>query len=383
MAIDHNRVRQQFPVLNAWAYLNTASFGPLPTYAVNAAAVHYQRRDEEACLDFLDWYSDIEVIRARAAALVGADAEDVAFIPNAGTALSWLMNGIDWKPGDHILSLSDEFPNNLYSAGILESRGVNFTRASVPEGCFSTEEFLAQITDRTRLVLLSAVNYSSGLRPPLEPIGAALRERGVLLYVDGTQSVGALPTDVQRSCVDVLAAHGYKWLCSPMGTGFVYVHPEVREWLEPSIYSWRSHRGWRDVDHLHHGIPELPDAAMKYEGGGQNFAGLYAMGAVLDWLELLGHEQVWEHVAQVTAATRDVLRRRGAVLLDDLQPHYDSSIIAAKFEGQDASALAAELKQRRIAVAARKGNLRVSPHFFNNQDDLQRLDSALTEILER
>ena len=381
MPIDHSRVREQFPILTEWAYLNAASFGPLPACAVEAVEAHYRRRNEKACLDFIDWFSEIESIRARAAALVGADADDIAFVPNCGTALSWLMNGIDWKPGDHILSLSDEFPNNLYFGEILNSRGVCFTAAAVPEGRFSADEFLGQVTGRTRLVLLSAANYSTGLRPPLEPIGAALRERGVLLYVDGTQSVGALPTDVESARIDMLAVHAYKWLCSPTGIGFAYVRPAVREWLEPSVYSWRSHRNWRDVDHLHHGVPELPDEATKYEGGGQNFGGLFAMGAVLGWLETLGAQEVEGRIEEVASATRDVLRRHGATLLYDLHPHYDSPIIAAKFPRKDASALAVELQQRRIAVAARKGNLRVSPHFFNNQDDLEQLDSALTEIL--
>ena len=383
MAIDWRQVRGQFPLLKDWVYLNTASFGPLPSCAVEAAAEHYRRRNDNACLDFLDWYSDIETIRRQVARLVGADADDIAFAPNTATALSWLMNGIKWKAGDHILSLSDEFPNNLYSGAMLEARGVRFTPALVPEGHFSPAEFLDQVTDRTRLVLLSSVNYSTGLRPPLDPIGAALRERGVLFYVDGTQSVGALVTDVRSAHIDVLGVHGYKWLCSPMGIGFAYVRPEVREWLEPSVYSWRSHCSWRDVDHLHHGAPNLPTEAMRYEGGGQNFSGLYAMGAVLHLLESLGRKTVDDRVSAVANSTRDVLRHRGATLLFDYHPHYDSPIIAAKFPRQDASALAVELQQRRIAVAARKGNLRVSPHFFNNDDDLERLDAALTAILEK
>ncbi len=383
MAIDWRQVRGQFPLLQDWTYFNTASFGPLPSCAVEAAAGHYRRRNDNACLDFLDWYTDIETIRGQAAGLVGADADDIAFAPNTATALSWLVNGMEWKPGDHILSLSDEFPNNLYSGATLEARGVDFTRALVPEGRFSSAEFLDQVTDRTRVVLLSSVNYSTGLRPPLDPIGAALRERGVLFYVDGTQSVGALVTDVRSAHIDVLGVHGYKWLCSPMGIGFAYVRPEVREWLKPSVYSWRSHRSWRDVDHLHHGAPDLPTEAMRYEGGGQNFSGLYAMGAVLSLLESLGRKTVDDRVSTVTASTRDVLRRRGATLLSDQHPHYDSPIIAAKFPQQDASALAVELQRRRIAVAARKGNLRVSPHFFNNDDDLERLDAALTAILEK
>ena len=382
MPTDWQTVRAQFPVLKEWVYLNTATFGPVPTCAVEAAANHFSRRDREACLDFLDWYTDADTVRAQAAELIGADPDDVAFIPNAATALSWLVNGIRWTPGDHVVTLPHEFPNNEYFARVLEQRGVKHTQAAVPEGLFSVDKFLAEITDRTKLVILSAVNYSTGLRPPLEEIGPALRERNVLFFLDGTQGVGALEMDAHAVQPDVLAVHGYKWLLCPMGIGFAYVGPRVREWLPPSLYSWRSHKDWRNVDQLHEGLPELPQAAMKYEGGGQNFAGIYAMGAVLELLHSLGAEAIEERVLELAAKTRNILRARGGILRYDQHPYYDSPIVSAQFPGVDMSALAVELRRRRIAVAARKGNLRVSPHFFNDEQDLRKLDEALAILVK-
>ena len=135
------------------------------------------------------------------------------------------------------------------------------------------------------LVLLSTVNYATGLRPPLEKIGAALRERGVLFYLDATQSLGALRLDMQAAAVSFLALHAYKWMLSPTGIGLACVPAETRQWLAPSSYSWRSHHDWRNVDQLHHGPPELPEAAMRYEGGILNFSGVYAREAVLDLIE--------------------------------------------------------------------------------------------------
>ena len=227
------------------------------------------------------------------------------------------------------------------------------------------------------------MNYSTGLRPPLEPIGAALRERGILFYVDATQSLGALRLDVGAAAISFLALHGYKWMLSPTGIGFACIPAEVRQWLSPAIYSWRSHQDWRNVDQLHHGAPQLPEAAMRYEGGVLNFPGIYAMEAVLDLIAGLGAEAIEKRVLEMAAKTRDVLRANGGVLFADRHPYYESPIVTAQFPGVDMSQLAAELKRRRIVVAARKGNLRVSPHFFNNEDDLRQLDEALRDFRSR
>ena len=381
MSITWSNLRDEFPVLAEWTYLNTASFGPVPACATRAAQAHFEHRDKRACLDFLDWYTDIETVRAKLATLVGAMPDDIAYIPNAATALSWLLTGIDWKPGDHVLTLTDEFPNNLYFGGALEKQGVRASIIDVPDGRFSLDLLLDSLTDCTRIVLASAVNYSTGLRPPLDEIGAELRKRGILFYVDGTQSVGSLPTDVNASQIDVLGVHAYKWMCCPTGIGFAYISPQVREWLAPNVFSWRSHKDWRNVDNLHHGAPELPDAAIKYEGGMQNFPGIYAMGAVADLFESLGHEEIHDRVQAIAATTRHTLRAAGAELLSDQHPYYDSPIICGRFEGVDASRLAVELQAKRITTAARHGRLRVSPHFFNNEEDAAHLGEVLDKLL--
>jgi len=377
MSADWQRLREQFPVLKNWVYLNTATFGPVPQCAAEAAAAHLRSRDETASLGFLDWYTQADVVRAAAAKLIGAEAEDIAFIPNAGAALAWLIGGIDWKSGDEIVTLTHEFPNNLYYPKVLGRAGVSLTELELPDGRFSLDRFVDALTPRTRLVLMSTVNYSTGLRPPIEAIGAELRKRDILFYVDGTQSVGALQIDVQAAAIDFLVVHAYKWLLSPTGTGFAYVAPQVREWLQPSLYSWRSHKNWRDVDRLHHGVPELPSGAIKYEGGMQNFSGIFAMGAVLHLIESISAAAIDRRIQQLAEKARDVLRSCGGSLISDGQPHYDSPIVTAQFPGTDISELAAKLRDRRIAVAVRKGNLRVSPHFFNNDGDLVKLEEVL------
>ena len=194
-------MRAEFPALANWTYLNSATYGQLPKRSVQAAADHFAHRDALACTDFLSWFDDMDDIRSSISRLINCEPADIAFINNAATALSLLIGGIEWKAGDQVLSLEREFPNNLYWPSLLASQGVEFLE--VPYS-----ELLANLTDRTRLVLISAVNYSTGFRVPVEELGRALRERGILYYVDGTQSLGALRFDVQSVKPDMFAVHG-------------------------------------------------------------------------------------------------------------------------------------------------------------------------------
>lgn len=370
MAVDWSQVRSEFPTLAEWTYLNTATFGQTPRCALEAATAHFARRNRLACTDFIGWFDDMDHIREQAAQLVHAQASDIAFVVNASTALSLLLGSLDWKTGDQIVTLEDEFPNHYYYAADLRRKGVEFVETSL-------ERFYDAITPRTRVVAISTVNYSTGLRPPVAEISEFLRRRGILFYLDGTQSLGALQMDLSRVHVDLFSVDAYKWLLSPNGAGFMCVHPELRARLAPSVIGWRSDRGWREPDNLHHGAPEFKTEAEKYEGGMLPFTVLYAMGAVIGRMLEIGPEVIESRVMELTEKTRAVLREAGADLLSDHAPHYDSSIIAARFEGRDPSALVRDLKARRVLVAARHGNLRVSPHFYNDESDLARFAEAL------
>ena len=238
MAIDWNAVRAEFPALSNWTYLNSATYGQVPRRGVEANARHFEHRDQQACSDFLTFYDEAEAFRTPIASLIGAQPEDIAYIPNSSTALGMLAAGIDWKPGDNVITLADEFPNCLYLPALVDRHGVEFRE--VP-----WDKFYDAVDARTRLVVLSEVNYSTGFRAPVAEISRFLHQRGALLFVDGTQSVGALRFDVGESQPDILAVHGYKWMASPTGVGFMYVAPALRKVLRPNVAGWRTHRDWR------------------------------------------------------------------------------------------------------------------------------------------
>ena len=358
--------RAEFPALAQWTYLNTATYGQVPLRSQAAVARHFAHRDELACQDFLKWFDDADEIRGLLGQLIHCSSEDIAFVSTAGAALSLFLGGIDWRPGDRIITLADEFPNQYYYANWLGGRGVELVEmAAIPMADDSVPE-------RTRAIILSTVNYTSGYRPDLARISKLAHAAGALLYVDGTQSLGALAFDVQAVEPDLFAVDGYKWLLCPNGATFFYISPALRRMLQPAVIGWRSDRGWRSVDDLHHGAPQLPEGAERYEGGMLNFPSLYGMGESVRMILGIGPEVIERRVLALAAQVTEVLRAAGAEVR-----HPCSNIVAGRWPDRDASELSRTLGRNRIIVAARHGNLRVSPHFYNDESDIDALAAAI------
>jgi cysteine desulfurase/selenocysteine lyase len=367
MSTNWAAIRQEFPALSKWTYLDSATYGQMPRRAVEAVAQHFARRDELACSDHLEWFDDADRLRGLIGRLINCFPEDIAFASSASQALAVLLNGIRWRPGDQILALEGEFPNNLYAPGSVS--GVEFIQTS-------WERFYESVNECTRLVLMSTANYSTGFLPPLEEISRSLHERGILFYLDGTQSVGALRFDVQRVRPSMLAVHGYKWMLCPTGAAFFYVDPELRGSMAPNVVGWRSDKGWRNVNALNHGVPEFKDSAERYEGGMIPFALLCAMEASVAMMLEIGPERIEERVLELAGRIGFIAREFGGAVA-----HPNSHIVAARFEGADVARIAAELKSDYVAVSARHGRLRVSAHFYNDESDLEKFRADLKPAL--
>jgi len=362
-------IRGRYPAIAHWTYLNSATYGLLSESTTAAVNRHFHHRDELACADFLDWFDDIDRTRAKAAQLIHATATDIAFSLNASSPLSLLLGGEHWKPGDRIVTLTNEFPNQLYYASLLKAKGVDFVEVEWPD-------FFDAITPQTRAVLMSQVSYTTGFRPPLDQIGPFLKERNILFYIDATQALGALTLNVQQIQPSMVAVHGYKWLLCPNGAAFFYVSPELRNTLQPNVVGWRSHEDWKNVNRLHHGSPVFADSAEKYEGGMPAFPCLYAMDAALTEFLEIGPEKIERRVLELTALLHEQLQTLGHITV----LHKHSPITAAHFPNIDPADIVHRLKEERILAAARHGCLRLSMHLYNDESDIDKLITVLKTV---
>jgi cysteine desulfurase/selenocysteine lyase len=360
--MNWSQIRASYPALKNFTYLNTATYGQLSVQTQAAVATHFARRDQFACQDFLTWFDDMDRLRTLLAQLINCQANDIAFTTNAASALSLFLGGIHWQPGDRIVTVSDEFPNQYYYANSLREKGVELIE----------QLEITTLPPQTRAVVISTVNYTNGHRPDLIAICQLAHAHGALVYVDGTQSLGALRFDTAAVQPDLFAVDGYKWLLSPNGATFFYISPELRRTLPPSVIGWRSDQGWRSVDDLHHGAPQLPEAAERYEGGMLNFPSLYGMAESVRLFLEIGPDRIEQRVLHLAAEIASILHARGAEIL-----HECSNIVAARWPDRDASPLARQLAEHNIVVAARHGNLRISPHFYNDESDLAALASVI------
>lgn len=363
-----NQIRNEFPALRNWTYLNTATYGQMPNCAAAAVSHHFARREEFACGDFLEWFDEADQVRSLLGRLVNCSGEDIAFFQNASSALSMVAGAIDWQPGDRVLALENEFPNLVYCGAALEQLGVHFDQ--VP-----WERFEDSLTPRTRLVMASTVNYITGFRLPVDRVVQLCREARAFSYIDGTQSVGALRFDCAATQPDMLSVDGYKWLLCPNGAGFAYVRPEVRRWLSPSIIGWRSDKRWREVNSLHHGLAEFKESAERYEGGMLPFPAILGMGASVNMMLEIGPAEIEQRVLELAAYARGLLEKAGGRIANE-----NTAILAARFENADAGRLAAALRAKGVLVSARHGHLRVSADFYNNEADIDQLMATLKEL---
>jgi selenocysteine lyase/cysteine desulfurase len=367
MSVDWAAIRAEFPSLQGRTFLNTATFGQLPRATKQAVCVHFERRDHGAALDFLEWFDDLSEMRALIARLIHCLPDDIAFVPNAGYALSLAVSSVAWTEGDEMLTLHHEFPNQLYGHATVGARSIE---------C-EWPELEAHVTERTRLVALSTVNYTTGLRPDVGRIVKDLRKRGIVVYLDGTQSAGALEFDCGALAPDFLAVDTYKWMISPNGATFIYVNPEMRKRLPPNVLGWRSDKDWRNVTSLHHGAPRFGEAAEKYEPGMLPFASLYGMAASLRMIEEIGIPRIEKRVLALAGFLRTELAALGAEFYESKGACLPSQIVTASLPGVDSVALAGKLAEQNINISARRAYLRISPHFYNHEEDVAVLVAAL------
>jgi selenocysteine lyase/cysteine desulfurase len=377
MPIKLDRYVAEFPVTQSCVYLNHAAVSPLPRRVHEAMIGLLTDVHQFGSAHWNRWLEAYATVRRAAAQLLHAEPGEIAFCKNTSEGISLFANGLDWNPGDEVVSIEGEFPANYYPWKRLEGKGVNLRLVKQEGGRVSLDAIAATITPRTRVLAVSFVQYLSGFRLNLEQLGALCADRGVLFFVDAIQGLGAFPLDVKRARIAGLAADGHKWLLGPEGSAIFFVGQDALERIRPTTVGWMSVRGWNDFS-----TRELVwrEDARRFESGSLNTAGIYGLGAALDLLREVGVSNISERILALTARLRQGLRQRGYEIFGPALDEECSGIVSLHPRKRDAESLARLLASRGVQVAARGGKVRVSPHFYNAEQEIDRVLDELTTV---
>ncbi len=328
------------------------------------------------------WYNATTGARQRVADFLGCDAAAIALVKNTSQGLIFIAESLAYAPGDTIVTLAGEYPANRLPWRSAARHGAT-VRVVEPDaaGRFPIDRLAAAIDASTRVVAVSWVQYLNGFTIDLVALAELCRRHDAWLVVDGVQGVGALPVPLDG--IDALAVGGHKWLCGSEGAGFLYVAPRLLERLQPFNVSWHSVAEDLSVPGAEiateAGVPALKASAERFEEGTPNAFGNIMLGEAMAMLTKLGAATIAARHRELQDLLVEGLRGKGYRVVSSLRDGERSGILSFDRPGDDPDALVSALKQDQIICLRRGDAVRLSPHFYNNADDVARAIAALPD----
>ena len=376
--LANEELRQhEFPVAKSKIFLAHAGVCPLPrrvAQAMNDCINEATLGDQE---EFV--MSRIDDARRVGAQLLSCQPDEVSLVGPTSLALSFVAAGLNFRKGDNILIYHDDYPSNVYPWMALADQGVKVRLMNIRHlGVIRKVDVMGQVDEDTRLVALASNHFISGYRLEHDAIGQFLRERGILFCLDAIQTLGAFPTDVAH--VDFLAADAHKWLLGPCGAGVFYVKKDLQEKLNPPIYGWHN---VRNPNFVAQDTIQFRAGAAKFEAGTHNLIGLVGLLAAMELALEMGVENIGRELLRKRAWLVPAIQAKGySVLNPDPKPENASSITAFHLPGQDVTALHQKLTAANVVTSLRTDRkqqkyIRLSPHFYNSDAELQRVIEML------
>ena len=372
----NHHLRALFPITERAIYLNHAAVSPLPTSTTEAVNAQLMDVAQNGSLNYRSWVAVKERARKRAAELIGARPDQIAFMRNTSDGLSTIANGLGWRAGDNLVTFQYEFPSNIYPwLRIRDVLGVEVRMCEERNGRVDLDELTRLIDKRTRLVAISQVQYASGFRVDLERIGRAARAHDALLVVDAIQAMGVVPTNVEDDLIDVAAAAGHKWLLSPEGVGLLYLSDRARERIEPTLVGWISVPNPEDYTNFEQ---DWNNGALAWETGTGPASLIHGLEASLRLLIETNVTCIATHLEHLTDHLCQHLKHLNYQLVSSREPAEKSQIVCIRHNaGISPIALYVHLKERNIITAPRGDRLRISPHLYNTVEEIDELIAAL------
>ena len=366
--------REQMPISRKWAYFDHAAVAPITEPAAAAMRLQVEQALEEGDTAWPAWARGLRETREAAAELIHAEPDEIALVPNTTAGINLVAEGLDWRAGDNVVTLADEYPSNLYPWMHLADRGVETRMVPTDNGRVDYDELADHCDDRTRLITVSWVAFSNGCRRDLKTIGEIAARREALLFVDAIQGLGAFPLDVRETPVDFLAADGHKWMLGPEGAGMAYIRKDRLPLLR--AVGVGAHSVVHDQDYTHIEL-RLKETADRYEGGSSNVPGMLGFGASVRLLQRLGVANIAAAILELTDYLCERLAALGLRVISPRSGEERSGIVSFELPGADVLAVRRHCLRQGVALACRAGRIRISPHGYNNHEDVERLIEAL------
>jgi len=376
---DRQFIREQFPIRNQGLYLNHAAIAPWPVCAQQAVSRFAEENTATGPARYRDWIVRESALRQQLAVLTGAGSErDIALLKNTTEGICVVASGLDWQAGDNLVLPMGEFPSNRLPWLAQAEHGVGIREVDIRTADNAEEALLDALDERTRLLSVSAVQWNDGFRLDLARLGKACRENGVLFFVDAIQQLGALAMDVEQCRIDFLAADAHKWLLGPEGIAVFYCNERARPLL-------RLHQqGWHMTDNpwnFNQDDIRPSNSAKRFEAGSPNTLGQAALHASLELLLGTGMEQVTECILQ---NSRFLVKELGQLprirISSRTDPQRLSGTISFIHRDMPSRKLHGLLAKAGITTAIRGDSIRVSPHFYQDEKDLDKLIEVLKKV---
>lgn len=366
--------RHLFDIEAGTAYLDCAKMSPLSRAAIEAGRRGLERKAHPWDIKAEHFFDESETVRGLFARLIGASAHDVAIVPSVSYAMATAMANVPVAAGQKIVTLADDFPSGILASRALAQRAeARVETVARPEEGSWTAAILESIDGATALVVAPHTHWVCGSLIDVEAIGRRCRSVGAALVLDTTQSTGALPLDLAAADPDYLVATSYKWLMGPYSLGFLYVAPRHQRG-RPLEEAWIVRRNARDFRSLTDYDEGFAEGARRFDMGERaNFALLPVAGAAISQLLEWGVADIAETLGARTAAIEARLLEREVTGQRGRAPHF----LSVRFPGGLPDGIEERLAAADVHVSLRGERMRITPHLYNDEGDVERLIEAL------
>lgn len=372
-------LREHFPIFQSRTYLDSCSYGALSNEVRQAYLDYLDDRDRFGS-HWEVWVGKLETLRAMLGRLVNASADEIATASCLSNCLNSLASAFDFSGARNKVLLTDfDFPTTAQIWRAQHKRGavIDCVPCHPGELTIPAQRFAEHIDESTLLVSVPHVCYRNGARLDIQPIIEAAHAKGALVFLDCYQSIGTMPIDVKALDVDFAAGGTLKYLVSTTGAAFMYVRDSLVAGLEPTVSGWF---GQADIGAMDMHRNEPAPNARRFETGTPNVASLYASIAGMKLANEVGQAATQQHVRSLNRAIKEKVGENGFQLATPAPDDGHGAMLAIR--STDMYRLVAALEEKGITTSCRDGNLRVSPHFYNNLDDVEALFDALNSLRE-